>query len=48
MGFLASIKNYPEVIVPGAMWEKEKVGVVQWHQGSHAAVRSILACFSVS
>lgn len=42
--FLARIKNYPEVIVPGAMWEK--VGVIQWHQASHAAVKSILACFS--
>jgi len=46
MDFLANIKNHPDVIASGAMWEK--VGEVQWHQASHAAVRSFLACFSVS
>lgn len=45
MDFLASIKNHPEVIVPAAMREKEKVGVGQWHQASRTAVRSSLASF---
>lgn len=46
--FFASIKTHPEVIVPSAMWEKEKVGVIQWHQALQTAVKSILACFSAS
>lgn len=46
--FFASIKKYPEAIVPGATREREEAGAAQRHHASHTAVRSILACFSLS